>query len=505
MTYRARKFSRLLIVLLTFLLVMSSTALGADSRAVLKEVRDFIKENYILPVNENVLRQDTVEKIIKALGDPHSEYLSPEEFRDLMDSTSGYYTGVGIELTLQQYGGTLYPTVVATFDGSPAKKAGIVPGDRIIAVNGESTAAKSIDYTVSLIKGVPGTKVFLTIDRDSAAAPFTVSLTRELIEVGTVVHRMLEDNIGYIGMPLFSMHSGKQVRNAVNALIKQGCVGIILDLRNNPGGYLEAGVQTAEIFVPHGKPILHICGRKENITIESEGNPVRIPLAVLINGESASAAEIVAGAIKDYGVGAIVGTNTFGKGTVQAVQELKTESDAAVKLTVAEYLSPKGTKINGVGVTPDYYVEDPEAQLEIAKLVVLSKAQGFEVSGIKTMMLDPLKGTAYINGLKVSGSGEPFLDKNVVMVPLRLLGSYLEGNLAWNNDSKIAVLECGYSRAVIQVGSNSVQVDSKTVPLPAPAKIVNGRVYVPLRLLSSFQGLFVNWDPVLRCAEVTKR
>ena len=316
---------------------------------------------------------------------------------------------------------------------------------------------------------------------------------------------MLEDNIGYINVPLFSMNSGEEVRRAVNALVEQGCVGIILDLRNNPGGYLDAGVQTAEIFVPRGKPILHITGRKQNITIKSQGNPVRIPLAVLINGESASAAEIVAAAIKDYGVGAIVGTNTFGKGTVQTVQQLKTKSNAAVKLTVAEYLSPKGVKINGVGVTPNYYVESQEAQLEVAKAVILSKAQGFEISGIKTMLLDPLEGTAYINGLKVSGGGRPFLDQNMVMVPLRLLSSYLEGSLAWNNDNKTAVLEYGHSQAVISVGSKSVRVDTETVPLPAAAKIVDGRVYVPLRLVASFEGVSVEWDPVLRCAQVTKR
>ena len=489
---------------LFFVLLLNTAAYGADSPALLKEVRSLVRENFVRQVDENLLQQDTAEGIIAALGDSHSEYLSAEELEDLMDSTRGAYAGVGMELSLQPYGNTAYPMVVSIFAGSPASKGGIVPGDRIIEVNGMDTGGKNIAYIVSLIKGTPGTKVTLTVARDSSPTPLSVRLTREIIQVQVVTYERLENNLGYISMSVFSAASGQEVRSAVKALMSQGCKGIILDLRNNPGGYLDAGLETAEIFVPSGKPIMHIRNRQGTTIIESSGDPISVPLVVLVNSESASAAEIVAGAIKDYRVGTLVGTTTYGKGTVQSVQQLETAPDAAVKLTIAEYLSPKGTKIDGIGVTPDYYIEGSEKQLETGKEVLLKLVQGTETNGSTTLLLDPKHGTAYLNGLKVAGNASPFLDKNVVMVPLRLMSSFLDGKLYWNDQAQTATLEYGPTSAVISVGKQVVSTGSEKVTLSVAPKLIKGRIFVPLRLLSSFDGISVDWDPVLDCAEVNR-
>lgn len=361
---------------------------AADSPALLEEVRSLIKENYLYPVSDDVLKLDTAEAIISALGDPYSEYLSDEELTDLMESTSGSYAGVGMELFLQSYKGILYPTVASTFPGSPARQAGIVPGDRIIAVNGYPTWGRPLEETVSLIKGDPGTNVNLTVSREGINFPFLVKLVRENIHLNVVTYEALGDRIGYIKISVFSADSAEQVKEAVEALLQQGCDSLILDLRDNPGGYLDAGLETAELFIPEGFPLMHFRSRQENSVFVSEGRSFAFPLAVLINGESASAAEIVAGAIKDYRVGTLIGTTTFGKGTVQTVQTLEA-ADAAVKLTVAEFLSPKKIKIDGIGIAADFVVEGSQQQLDAAKKVLKEQIKSLRAKGKGTRMLLP--------------------------------------------------------------------------------------------------------------------
>ena len=213
----------------------------------------------------------------------------------------------------------------------------------------------------------------------------------------------------------------------------------------------------------------------------------------------------MAGAIKDYGAGILVGTTTYGKGTVQTVQQLTSVPDAAVKLTIAEYLSPKGNKINGIGVKPDYYAEGADKQLETAEKVLLDRMDNEGEEGAKTLLLDPGRKTAYLDGLKVAAAqGEPFLEENTLMVPLRLVGVFLDGSLSWDDSAGTATLEYGDSKAVISAGEKSVSIGAGTAVLPVSPKMVKGRMYVPLRLLSSFKGITVDWDPVLDCAEVSR-
>lgn len=491
------------LLLLICLFMFVAPAYGADSPALLQEVRSFVKDNYIYPVDSRALNQDTAEGIVAALKDPHSEFLSAQELEALKESTGTGYAGVGMELNLQLYEGTVYPTVISTFSGSPARNAGILPGDRIIAVDGKSVAGFTIEYSVSLIKGRPGTKVSLTISRDGKRAPFTVMLMRDNIHINVVTYKMLEDHIGYVHMSVFSSTSGDDVRLAVEELIGQGCNGVILDLRGNPGGYMDAGVETAAVFVPRHQPVIHIRSRNSTSTIKSQDTPIKIPLAILVNGDSASAAEIVAGAIKDYQVGTIVGTTTYGKGTVQIVQPLMS-ANAAIKLTIAEYFSPKGNRINGVGVTPDVLIADGGQQLEAAKTVLKGKLQGAIEKERGILLLYPFKGTAYFNGLQVADRGRPYIENSVVMIPLRLASEFLGTDLFWNNATKTAVLDNHGSRTLVVVGRKSVSVDSKNIDLAKAPTLKDGRVYVPLRMLSLFRGITVEWNSILDCAEVKR-
>lgn len=501
-----RKFTSILgcLLLVFSLFILISPASAADDPALLQEVRSILKENYIYPIDSSVLDQDTAEGIMSALGDPHSGFLAEQDLAALNESTGGGYAGVGMELNLQPYEGTFYPTVMSTFPGSPARKSGILPDDRIIAVDGKSIAGFTIEYSVSLIKGKPGTKVALTISRDGRSTPITVLLERDNIQVHVVSYAMLEDNIGYIHMSVFSATSGAEVRSAVEELMAQGCKGVVLDLRSNPGGFMDAGVETAAVFVPEGQPLLRIVSRNGTTTMKSSDNAMEIPLALLVNGDSASATEIVAGAVKDYKVGTIVGTTTFGKGTIQVVQPLKS-ANAALKFTIAEYFSPKGNSINKVGVTPDVYVADRTQQLEVAQNVLQKQLQSpAEDSDADTLVLDPFKGTAYVNGLQVAARGRPYIENNVVMVPLRMVGDFLGTEVSWDSSTKTALFNYHQSITRVVVGNKNLAVDSQRQVLAKAPAVIDGRVYVPLRMLSLFYGISVEWDSVSSCAEVNR-
>lgn len=500
---RLRKQSSVLAVMLLVLMLLSGASYASDPAALLQEVRSYIRDYYYLAVNENILRHNSVEAIIQALGDPYTSYLSPEEYKEFLEGTTGSYAGVGMQMRLESFGDVSFPVVTATFDNTPARRAGLLPGDRITAVDGKDISGMALEDVVKLIKGKPGTKVSLTVSRGEGL-PFTVDLTREQIELETVTFEMVEGDMGYIYVSQFVEDTGQEARKAVKALMAQGAKGIILDLRDNPGGFLEAAIDMAEIFVPNGEAVVRYRTRRGMEVDNSNGFCIDVPLVVLVNGDSASASEIVAGAIKDHGTGTLVGTTTYGKGLVQRVLPLDSVRGAHLKFSTAEYFSPKLNQINDKGIAPDYYVEGRTEQLEMAKAVLREKmGQGPTSSG--NLFLYPSSGESYMDGRNVAGNGKPFLNRGAVMVPLRLLGVFLEGNVSWNDAAKQAILEYGNSQAVISVGSDFALVGNEKVKLSSPVRVVDGRVYVPLRLLASFEGISVTWDPALDRAEVRRK
>ncbi|MGB9866367.1 MAG: S41 family peptidase [Bacillota bacterium] len=344
----------------------------ADVKGIekLKEVVNSVARKYVSNVDPSVLYEGALYGAVRALGDPYSDYYNAEQWRELLSSASGTYTGVGLYIGVDGQ----YITVIAPIKGSPADRAGIRTGDKILKVDDKDVTGMPSDVVVNLIKGKAGTRVTLWISRDNGP-PFSVTLVREYINIPSAEGKMLEGDIGYIQLIHFNENAYKETKRELDALLQAGAKGIILDLRGNPGGLLDQCVKIAELFVPKGVIVSVVDreGRKEVYESRSEG--LKLPLVTLVDKGSASASEILAGAIRDRGVGPLVGTRTFGKGSVQTLIDLPDGS--GIKLTTAKYYTPSGSSINGTGIQPDVVVEAPQEpgkgdpQLEEAKRIAM--------------------------------------------------------------------------------------------------------------------------------------
>jgi len=325
-----------------------------------------VKARYVEDVPVETLMNGAIKGAVNALGDPHSVYLDKRMYREFMIETEGTFSGVGIVLGVKDK----VLTVVSPIEGTPGDKAGIKSGDQIIKIDGQDTKDMALDEAVSKIRGPEGTKVTLSIRRGQEIKDFT--LTRSNIQLKTVSGRMLPDQIGYIRLSMFNEQTGADFSRKYQELEKEGMKALILDLRDNPGGLLGESVKVAGKLVPKGTivSVVQRDGRRE--THSSSLEAVKYPLAVLVNGGSASASEIVAGAVQDTGTGTLIGTKTFGKGSVQTVLSL--QDGTAVKLTIAKYYTPKDRSINGVGIEPDVKVEAPESKIPNGKDIQLDKA-----------------------------------------------------------------------------------------------------------------------------------
>ena len=311
-----------------------------------------------------------------ALGDKYTVYYDEDETKALMESTSGIFSGVGATLTKDADTG--YATIVNVYEDSPAEKAGLKAGDILEKIDDHEVGDEQLDTVVSWIKGEKGTDVKITVLRDGEELELTA--TRDTIEVKTVSYEMKENQIGYIRVSEFDTVTYDQFKEALDDLEKQGMTGLVVDLRNNPGGSLSTVCDMLDLMLPKGLIVYteDKNGKKTEMKSDEEHQFTK-PLAVLVNGNSASASEIYSGAIQDYGIGKIVGTQTYGKGVVQQIFDL--DDGTAVKLTIAEYFTPKGRSINGKGITPDVKVEyenneeNPDADNQLDKAVEEVKAQ----------------------------------------------------------------------------------------------------------------------------------
>lgn len=317
------------------------------------EVLERIRNAYVEPVEDSVLLENAIRGMLEGL-DPHSAYLEPEAFQGLQDSTSGQFGGLGIEIG-QEDG---FIKVISPIDDTPAARAGIEAGDLIIKIDDQPVKGMSIMDAVEKMRGPIGTTVVLTLVRGNGS-PFELELRRAVIRVASVRSEMLEPGFGYLRVTQFQNNSGDEVRRALASLTTGDALkGIVLDLRNNPGGVLQAAVEVADSFLDGGL-IVYTQGRMANSEMRfnaSSNNPSGdIPLVVLINGGSASASEIVAGALQDQRRAVIMGTDSFGKGSVQTVLPLN--NDRALKLTTALYYTPNGRSIQAQGIVPDIRVE----------------------------------------------------------------------------------------------------------------------------------------------------
>ena len=328
--------------------------LPLDELRTFAEVMDRIKAAYVEPISDKTLLENAIKGMLSNL-DPHSAYLEPEDFRDLQESTSGEFGGLGIEVGTEDG----FIKVITPIDDTPASAAGIQPGDLIVKIDGQPTKGLSMIEAVDKMRGKAGSKIELSLVREGGK-PFDVVLTRAVIKVKSVKSQLLEDNYGYVRVTQFQVNTGEEVGKALNKLRKDNgkkLRGLVLDLRNNPGGVLQAAVEVSDHFLKKGL-IVYTEGRIANSELRFSADPADasegVPLVVLINGGSASASEIVAGALQDHKRGVLMGTDSFGKGSVQTVLPLN--NDRALKLTTALYFTPNGRSIQAQGIIPDIEV-----------------------------------------------------------------------------------------------------------------------------------------------------
>lgn len=320
------------------------------------EVFDQIKKSYVEEVDDKKLLQLAVEGMLIGL-DPHSAYLDPEHYEDLRISTKGEFGGLGIEVTMEDG----FVKVVAPIDDTPAERAGVQPGDLVIKLDESPVKGMTLREAVDHMRGKVGTEIVLTIVRQGEETPIKLSIERAVIKVKSVKSRLIDDTYGYIRISQFQVNTGNTVEEHIEQLNKSSkkqLKGIILDLRNNPGGVLKAAVDVSDLFLEDGL-VVYTEGRIKNSQMKFEATESDVldhaPMVILVNGGSASASEIVAGALQDHKRAIVMGTKTFGKGSVQTVLPLK--NDRALKLTTALYYTPNGRSIQAEGIVPDIKVE----------------------------------------------------------------------------------------------------------------------------------------------------
>lgn len=319
------------------------------------QLRQIIERDFIDAVDREVLLTGAIKGMVSALGDPYSYYMTAEEYRDFMISVQGSYAGVGLSVTVTAEDNRI--TVLRAFRGSPAYEAGITSGDKIIRIDDTDVDGAMLDIAVSLMRGEPHTPVEVSVLRDGEVLRF--DLVRNIIDLPDMEYRMVSDRIGYIWLYRFDENSSKNMENAVADLLEQGMEGLVLDLRSNPGGLLTECQKIADMFLPEGLVLYSEDRAGNRQEYQSTSKHLGIPLAVLVDGFSASASEVLAGAIQDHGVGVVIGVTTFGKGVVQTLRGPFKEGDV-LKLTTLKYFTPLGRDLHRVGIPPDIEVEQTE-------------------------------------------------------------------------------------------------------------------------------------------------
>lgn len=334
----------------------SAKVLPLDEIRTFTEVFSKIKNDYVEPVDDRKLLEDAIRGMLAGL-DPHSAYLDKEDYEELQEGTTGEFGGLGIEVGMEDG----FIKVISPIDDTPAQKAGVKAGDLIIKLDDTPVKGLSLNDAVNRMRGKPGTKIVLTIIREGEEKPLELTIVRDVIKVNSVRSKTLEPGYGYIRISSFQANTGTDMRKELDTLKKDNnnnLKGLVLDLRNNPGGVLNAAVDVADVFLDKGL-IVYTEGRVKDSELRFNAKPIDVmkntPVVVLVNEGSASASEIVAGALQDHKRAVIMGQKTFGKGSVQTI--LPMSDDTAVKLTTARYYTPSGRSIQASGIVPDITID----------------------------------------------------------------------------------------------------------------------------------------------------
>lgn len=323
--------------------------------APLDKVYDIIKSKYYHEIDEDKLVKSAIMGMVSGLGDPYSYYMDLDEYTDFNIDISGSFSGVGLELRYNVEYNVI--EVVTPIKNTPSSKTNIKTGDYVLAVNGIEYKGEELYNAVSNIRGEAGTKVTLTI-KPVNGEQYDIEIVRAVIDINQIEYEMLKNNIGYIDIASFDQNVTLDFSNAYFDLIKQGAKSIIIDLRNNPGGYMSGALSIADLFIKNGILVSTVDKDGKRTDYPANPNGYDIPIVILINESSASASEILTGALKDHGIATVVGTKSYGKGLIQEIVGLS--NNGAVRVTIAEYYTPNYNKINKIGITPDIVIEDNE-------------------------------------------------------------------------------------------------------------------------------------------------
>lgn len=332
----------------------------AKKYAKQESVMEYAKKNFLYEADENAMLEGALQGTLNALGDPYTQFMTKKEFEELMQDTEGSFDGIGVYITASDDNRIL---IVSPIEDTPAEKAGLKTGDKIIRINGTEYTAKEMDDAVKIMRGMPGTTVTLTILRENSEGKSEVSdvvVNREKIRIKTVKPSMMNDNIGYIRITTFDMQTAEDFKAAYGNLKNQGMKGLVIDLRNNPGGVIDATVEITDMFLGEGIITYTKTKAGEVEYYKSDSNKDDIPVVLLVNNGSASASEIMSGAFKDTKRATLIGTKTFGKGIVQRVQKFGVDGEG-IKMTVSEYFTPNGINIHKIGIEPDIALELSES------------------------------------------------------------------------------------------------------------------------------------------------
>lgn len=348
----------------------------------LLQLNDYLLENYYQELDQEKLIEGAVQGMFESIGDPYTTYMTEKEFNELMTRTSGTYGGIGVIVTPGEDG---YVTVVSPIEDTPGERAGLITGDKILTVDGEAISGDKLDIAVEKMKGKPGTNVVLSIKREGKPEAFEVEIKREEIRLKTVKSEVLENQIGYIRISMFDEKTAEDFKQHLSDLDKKNIQGLIIDLRNNPGGLLSQTVKIADMLL--GEQVIVYTEDRKGVQEVEKSNKAKVdyPLVILVNKGSASASEILAGAVKDGGQGTIVGTTTFGKGLVQQVKPLA--DGTGFKYTVSQYFTPNGTNIHGTGIEPNIVVELTE---ELSNASNIERNQDLQLQKAVEVILEQL-------------------------------------------------------------------------------------------------------------------
>lgn len=427
MKKRKKKYSfSALLAMVMFLLPLATAFAAAEtepSQQTKEQVRDLILKYHVSAPAESKIPKTGVEEMIKDLSDPYTQYFTSEDWQSFQNQLENHYVGIGIRLGQDDKG--FY--TVEVFQNSPAEKAAMMPGDYIVEVEGKSVAGQKMEQLISQIIGPEGTPVHITIERNGTR--HILSLSRQSITIPVITTHYFQDGVGYIKLSDFSSNADEKMAAQLQAWNQQGMKALVLDLRDNPGGLLDTAANIASLFIPQGVLIHTIDRNKIDQSLEIEGgNSFNKPLVVLVNSNSASASEVLTGALQDYKIATVVGTRTYGKGSVQSIFQL--QDGSYLKLTVQEYLTPLKRVVNKVGLDPDINVSNNTAQL----LTALHQA------GMDRLELKLVNHYLTVNGQQFNTMFPTVESNGHTFIPSRILASLIDGSASWNNSSKVLTI-----------------------------------------------------------------